>query len=86
MNELVIVFAIIFVIIAAFAIVLIRQDEKRSRNLTNLFLSYDKPKQIRISMLKNDLIANNESMGERKALELAIELEEMGWRKEVQID
>ena len=89
MDELMIVLIVVFVIIAAFAVAsgiyLIKQDEKRNRNLRALFLSYDKPKQIRISRLKNDLMSNNESMSEREALELAIELEKKGWRKEVEI-
>ena len=90
MNELMIVLIVVFVIIAVFSIVfgfcLIKQDKKRNRNLRALFLSYDKPKQIRISRLKNDLMDNNELMGEHEALELAIELEKKGWRKEVKID
>lgn len=90
MNELMIVLIIVFVIVTVFAtisgIYLIKQDKKRGRNLRALFLSYDKPKQIRISRLKNDLIDNNKLMGEREAFELAIELEKRGWRKEVKID
>jgi thioredoxin-related protein len=89
MNELMIVLIIVFVIMAALAIAsiiyLIKQDKKRNRNLRALFLSYDKPKQIRISRLKNDLMDNRELMSECDALELAIELEKRGWRKEAEI-
>lgn len=90
MDILIIIFIVVFIIIATFAIIfgvyLIKQDKKRNENLRALFLSYDKPKQVRISRLKNDLIDNNELMGELEALELAIELENKGWRKEVKID
>ena len=90
MDELIIVFIVVFVIVSLFAIVCgvysIKQDKRRNRNLRALFLSYDKPKQIRISRLKNDLIDNNESIDEYEALELAIELEKRGWRKEVKVD
>ena len=89
MSELIIILVIIFVVVVVLAIVsevyLIKQDKKRNRNLKALLLSYDKPKQNRISMLKNDLINNNKLMSEREALELAIELERRGWRKEVKI-
>ena len=85
MKELLIIFAVIFVIVTVFAIVLIKQDKKKNRSLTNLFLSYDKPKQVRIKRLKNDLMENDVSMRESEALELAIKLEKSGWRKEVEI-
>lgn len=90
MDVLIIIFIVVFVILAIFAIVLgvylIKQDKKRNRNLRALFLSYDKPKQIRVLGLKNDLMDNNELMSEHEALGLAIELEKRGWRKEVKAD
>lgn len=90
MDILIIIFIVIFVIILALAIIfgiyLMKQDKKRNRNLRALFLSYDKPKRIRISRLKDDLIDNNRLISEYEALELAIELEKRGWRKEVQIN
>lgn len=90
MNALIIVLVVVFVIIATLIVVsgicLIKKDEKRNRNLRALFFSYDKPKQIRISGLKNDLIDNDESMSEHDALELAIELEKKGWIKEIKIE
>ena len=90
MNGLMIDLIIVSVIVAAALIIiglcLIKQDKKRNRNLRALFLSYDKMKQLRISRLKSDLIESNESMSEYEALELAIELEKKGWRKEVKID
>lgn len=90
MNKLMIVLIVVFVIVAISAVIsglyLIKQDKKRNRNLRALFLSYDKPKQNRVSRLKNDLMDTNELMGEREALELAIELEKRGWRKEIKID
>ena len=90
MNGSIIVVVIICVVILALAIImgiyLMKQDRKRNRNLRALFLSYDKPKRIRISRLKDDLIDNNILISEYEALELAIELEKRGWRKEVQIN
>lgn len=86
MIILVSVFAAIAVFFVTSVIYLIKQDKKRNRNLRALFFSYDKPKQTRISRLKNDLIDNNKSMSECEALELAIELEKIGWRKEVKIN
>ena len=90
MNELMIVFIVIYVITLVltiiFGVYLMKQDKKRNRNLRALFLSYDKPKRIRISRLKDDLIDNNKLIREYEALELAIELEKRGWRKEVQIN
>ena len=90
MNGSIIVVVIICVVILALAIILgiylMKQDRKRNRNLRALFLSYDKPKRIRISRLKDDLIDNNIMISEYEALELAIELEKRGWRKEVQIN
>ena len=90
MNELIIIFIVLFIIIATFVVIsgicFIKQDREKNRNLRALFLSYDKPKQIRISRLKNDLINSNELISEFEALELAIELEKKGWRKEVKID
>ena len=90
MNGSIIVVVIICVVILALAILmgiyLMKQDRKRNRNLRALFLSYDKPKRIRISRLKDDLIDNNILISEYEALELAIELEKRGWRKEVQIN
>ena len=90
MNELMIVFIVICVITLVltiiFGVYLMKQDKKRNRNWRALFLSYDKPKRIRISRLKDDLIDNNKLISEYEALELAIELEKRGWRKEVQIN
>ena len=90
MNGSIIVVVIICVVILALVIILgiylMKQDRKRNRNLRALFLSYDKPKRIRISRLKDDLIDNNRLISEYEALELAIELEKRGWRKEVQIN
>ena len=90
MNGSIIVVVIICVVILALVIILgiylMKQDRNRNRNLRALFLSYDKPKRIRISRLKDDLIDNNILISEYEALELAIELEKRGWRKEVQIN
>ena len=90
MNGSIIVVVIICVVILALVIILgiylMKQDRKRNRDLRALFLSYDKPKRIRISRLKDDLIDNNILISEYEALELAIELEKRGWRKEIQIN
>ena len=90
MNELMIIFIVVFIVIATLVVIsgicFIKQGKKKNRNLRALFLSYDKPKQVRISMLKNDLINSNELISEFEALELAIELEKKGWRKEIKID
>ena len=85
-----IIFIIIFIVAAIFILVVgfyfIKQDKRKNRNLMALFYSYDKPKKMRISRLKKDLIDNNEFMSEYDALKLAIELEKRGWRKEIKID
>ena len=90
MDAIMIILIVMFVFMVIFSVVsgvhLIKQDGKKNRNLRALFLSYDKAKQVRILRLKNDIMDNNDFMGETEALELAMELEKIGWRKEFKID
>lgn len=76
------IFVVLFIIIAVISIVLVVNCYKREhKSLEEYCNSMDGPRRFRVDRLRKDLEDND--IPQYKALEIAIKLEEKGWRKTI---